>query len=146
MTLAATLTTRHISDTISAGNPGVFMHGPTFMANPLACAVALASTKLLLASPWEARLTNIEKQLNTGLAPCNQLAAVNEVRVLGGIGVVELHEPVNMTEIQGRFVEQGVWIRPFGKLVYVMPPYVVSDKELSTLCQAIYRVIKDYHQ
>lgn len=145
MTLAATLTTRHISDTISSGNPGVFMHGPTFMANPLACAVALASVKLLLNSPWEERLANIETKLKEGLSPCAKLDKVNEVRVLGGIGVVELHEAVNMAEIQGRFVEQGVWVRPFGKLVYVMPPYVMSDDELAKLCQAIHHVIKHYH-
>ncbi|KZY73288.1 adenosylmethionine--8-amino-7-oxononanoate aminotransferase BioA [Oleiphilus sp. HI0081] len=146
MTLAATLTTRHISDTISSGNPGVFMHGPTFMANPLACAVALASVKQLLNSPWEDRLANIETKLKQGLSPCAKLDSVNEVRVLGGIGVVELYEAVNMAEIQGRFVEQGVWVRPFGKLVYVMPPYIMSDDELAKLCQAIHHVIKHYHQ
>lgn len=141
MTLAATLTTRHISDTISGGNPGVFMHGPTFMANPLACAVANASLKLLLESPWEARLTNIENKLKEGLAPCASLKTVNEVRVLGGIGVVELHQAVNMAEIQGQFVEQGIWVRPFGKLVYVMPPYVMSNEELAKLCEGIYLVL-----
>jgi adenosylmethionine-8-amino-7-oxononanoate aminotransferase len=145
MTLAATLTTRHISDTISSGNPGVFMHGPTFMGNPLACSVAVASLKLLLESPWEERLCNIENKLKEGLAPCADLDSVNEVRVLGGIGVVELHEPVKMAEIQGKFVEQGIWVRPFGKLVYVMPPYVMTDEELATICQGIHDVIKHHH-
>lgn len=146
MTLAATLASQHISDTISTGNPGVFMHGPTFMANPLACATALASVQLLLASPWETRLSNIESKLKEGLKPCSSLDSVNEVRVLGGIGVVELHHPVDMAEIQGRFVEQGVWVRPFGKLVYVMPPYVMTDDELNKLCQAIHHVIKNHHK
>ena len=145
MTLAATLTTRHISDTISSGSPGVFMHGPTFMGNPLACSVAVASIKLLLESPWKERLANIENKLNEGLSPCSKLEAVSDVRVLGGIGVVELHKPVNMADIQGKFVEQGIWVRPFGKLVYVMPPYVMSDQELQTICKGIHDVIKHHH-
>jgi len=145
MTLAATMTTREISSTISAGSPGVFMHGPTFMANPLACSTALASVRLLLASPWQQRVANIEGQLRAGLAPCAALDKVKEVRVIGAIGVVELRQDVDMIEIQPRFVEQGVWVRPFGKLVYVMPPYVMSDEELAYLCKAILVVIRDFH-
>ncbi len=141
MTLAATLTTRDISETISSGDPGIFMHGPTFMANPLACTAALVSTTLLLESPWEKRIDNIEQQLKQGLEQCITLPNVQQVRVLGGIGVVELNESVDMRTIQPLFVEQGVWIRPFGKLVYVMPPYIIKDAQLKTLCDAIYHVI-----
>jgi len=145
MTLAATLASKEISQHISAGEPGVFMHGPTFMANPLACTAALASIHLLLESPWKSMLANIEAKLEKGLAACRHLETVKEVRVLGGIGVVELNQAVDMASIQPRFVEQGVWVRPFGKLVYVMPPYIMSDLQLSKLCSAIYTVIK-HHQ
>jgi adenosylmethionine-8-amino-7-oxononanoate aminotransferase len=140
MTLAATLTTRDISETICTGEPGVFMHGPTFMANPLACTAALTSINLLLNSPWQARIQNIEHQLKLGLNACAELESVKEVRVLGAIGVVELHEAVDMRVIQPLFVEQGVWIRPFGKLIYVMPPYIITDDQLKKLCDAIYHV------
>jgi len=140
MTLAATLTTREISETISKGEPGVFMHGPTFMANPLACTAAFTSTTLLLESPWQARIQNIEQQLKLRLNACAGLESVKEVRVLGAIGVVELHEAVDMHTIQPLFVEQGVWVRPFGKLIYVMPPYIITDAQLKTLCDAIYHV------
>ncbi len=146
MTMAATLTTRKVSEVISQGNPGVFMHGPTFMANPLACAVANASIEVLTNSPWQLQINQIEAGLSKHLAPCASLSTVKDVRVLGAIGVVELHEAVDMASIQGRFVEQGVWVRPFGKLVYVMPPYIISEDELETLCKAIYFVIKHYHQ
>jgi len=146
MTLAATLTTEKVSQSINKGSPGVFMHGPTFMANPLACSVALASTNLLLESPWQDRVNNIEAQLQIGLQKCDSLKTVNEVRVLGAIGVVELHDAVEMSTLQGKFVEQGVWVRPFGKLVYVMPPYIMTNEELATLCAAIYIVIKDHHR
>jgi len=146
MTLAATLTSEKVSQSINKGSPGVFMHGPTFMANPLACSVALASTNLLLESQWQKRVSNIEKQLQAGLEKCGSLDTVNEVRVLGGIGVVELHEAVDMNIIQRKFVEQGVWVRPFGKLVYVMPPYIMTNEELATLCDAIFIVIKDHHR
>jgi len=140
MTLAATLTTREISETISKGEPGIFMHGPTFMANPLACTAALASTNLLLESPWQARIQNIEQRLKLGLNTCADLESVKEVRVLGAIGVVELHEAVDMRIIQPLLVEQGVWIRPFGKLVYVMPPYIITDAQLKFLCDAIFHI------
>jgi len=141
MSLAATLTTGEISRTISNGNPGVFMHGPTFMANPLACTAANTSIKLLLESPWQQNIANIEQGLLKGLAPCSQLESVKDVRVLGAIGVVELHHPVDMKTIQPMFVDEGVWIRPFGRLVYLMPPYIISDSDLATLTTAVYQVL-----
>ena len=142
MSLAATLTTTHISETFSAGEAGVFMHGPTFMANPLACAVALENLKLLESYDWQAKVLQIEAQLKEELAPCRDLAAVKDVRVLGAIAAVELHEPVDMATVQPQFVEQGVWLRPFGKLLYTMPPYIIEPDELSAITNAIYTVAK----
>ncbi|MET0029794.1 MAG: adenosylmethionine--8-amino-7-oxononanoate transaminase [Candidatus Thiodiazotropha sp.] len=142
LSLAATLTTEEISQTISRGDPGVFMHGPTFMANPLACRVALASIELLLESPWEERIQTIEALLSEGLAPCREMPQVEEVRVLGAIGVVEMKKPVNMKHIQNCFVEAGVWVRPFGKLVYLMPPYIISEEDLRTLTETVVKVVE----
>jgi adenosylmethionine-8-amino-7-oxononanoate aminotransferase len=141
MTLAATLTRRDIAETIGAGEPGVFMHGPTFMANPLACAVALASTRLLLAGDWQRQVARIERLLAERLAPARELSQVADVRVLGAIGVIELRAPVRLERIQQRMLAQGIWIRPFGKLVYVMPPYVISDGELQQLCDGMLAVV-----
>jgi len=141
ITLAATLCTRDVAHTISNGSPGVFMHGPTFMANPLACATALASTQLLLRDNWRERVLFIEKVLKERLTPLRQVDSVADVRVLGGIGVVEMREPVNMERIQKRFVDEGIWLRPFGRLVYTMPPYVVTENELERLCGGMNRVI-----
>jgi len=141
MTLAATLTTQKISNAISQHPPQVFMHGPTFMANPLACAVANASIALLMSSNWQSRVKRIEQGLNSGLAACAELPQVQEVRVLGAIGVVELKQPVDMKTIQPAFVAQGVWVRPFGKLVYLMPPFIISEQDLSILTDAVVRVV-----
>ena len=141
MSLAATLTTREISESFAAGAAGVFMHGPTFMANPLACAVSLANLELLESYDWQSTIRSIESQLTTELEPCRNLTAVKDVRVLGAIGVVELHAPVNMQEIQPRFVDAGVWLRPFGRLIYTMPPYIIQPSELAQITSAIYKVV-----
>ncbi|WP_257294569.1 adenosylmethionine--8-amino-7-oxononanoate transaminase [Endozoicomonas sp. YOMI1] len=139
LTMAATLCSEQVSHIISEHGP--FMHGPTFMANPLACAAGNASLEILSRGEWHGQLAAIEKKLREGLMPCVAMPAVADVRVLGGIGVVELKEPVVMSEIQPLFVAEGVWVRPFGKLVYVMPPYVISSDELKALCSAICRVL-----
>lgn len=141
MTLAATLTRAPIGETISHGGAGCFMHGPTFMANPLACAVANESLTLLQEQDWPTEIRRIEQQLKAGLAPAADLDAVAEVRVLGAIGVIELQQPVSLAEIQPRFVEAGVWVRPFGTRVYVMPPYVMNNEDLATLCAAMVQVV-----
>ena len=141
MTLSATLTTKHIAETISRGEAGVFMHGPTFMANPLACAVAAKSTELLISQDWQSNIHRIETQLRTALTPLQSLEYVHEVRVLGAIGVVELTFNVDMKTLQQEFVRRGIWVRPFGKLVYVMPPYVITTQELNTLLEQLVEVV-----
>ncbi|ATX81125.1 adenosylmethionine-8-amino-7-oxononanoate aminotransferase [Mariprofundus ferrinatatus] len=141
LTLAATLCSKAVSDGIHAedgeGGSGVLMHGPTFMANPLACAVALASIDMLLASPWQQRVQAIARQLERELSPCRDMDAVADVRVKGAIGVIEMREAVNVAEVQRRLIEQGVWLRPFGKLLYTMPPYVISSAQLSRVTNAM---------
>jgi adenosylmethionine-8-amino-7-oxononanoate aminotransferase len=137
MTLSAVMTTDAVADAISNGVPGNFMHGPTYMANPLACAVAAASIDLLLASDWELKIRHIESVLKEKLFPSVTLSSVADVRVLGGIGVVEMKEPVDVAVMQRHFVDAGVWVRPFGKHVYLMPPYIIDDRDLWTLCDAV---------
>jgi adenosylmethionine---8-amino-7-oxononanoate aminotransferase len=141
MTLAATLCTRAVADAVSAGEGGGLMHGPTFMANPLACAVALASLDLLQAragSPsWREQVPAIERGLRDGLAPARELPGVADVRVLGAIGVVQLDRPVDMAAATDAAVSQGVWLRPFRDLIYAMPPYVIEEQDLSRVCDAI---------
>ncbi|PCJ35547.1 MAG: adenosylmethionine--8-amino-7-oxononanoate transaminase [Cellvibrionales bacterium] len=142
MTLAATLCNDKVSDGIGESEAGVFMHGPTFMANPLACAVANASIELLLASDWQGNIAHIEAQLKEELAPCKAYNTVTDVRVLGAIGVVEMKDFVDVAALQKRFVEAGVWIRPFAKLVYVMPAFNIEAADLSSLTAAIVEVLK----
>jgi adenosylmethionine-8-amino-7-oxononanoate aminotransferase len=144
MSLAATITTSHVAQTISSdpSTGGVFMHGPTFMANPLACAVAVASIDLLLESPWQNNIAKLSTGLKAGLEPCRRLSAVKDVRVLGAIGVVEMEDPVDVGTIQAALVERGVWVRPFGKLIYVMPAYIMSQSDLRHLTQAMVEVIE----
>ncbi len=142
MTLAATLTTESVAEAICSGNPGLFMHGPTFMANPLACAVASANITLLCSYDWQATVQRLEAGLLQGLEPCRQRSTVADVRLLGAIGVVELHRPVDMALIQKQFVEKGVWVRPFGRLVYLMPPFIMHDEELAQLTSAVCDVVE----
>ncbi len=141
LSLAATLTTNEVHRTIDNGEPGIFMHGPTFMANPLACTAALTSIRLLLESNWQENINRIQQGLEQGLRPCKDLSQVNDVRVLGAIGVVELKETVDMKSIVPQFVDAGVWVRPFGKLVYLMPPYIIEDDDLKHLTNALVKII-----
>ena len=142
MTLPATLTRRPIADTISNGAAGVFMHGPTFMGNPLACAVAHANLNILARDEWQAQVAQIEQQLQRTLMPLREMPAVADVRVLGAIGVVETRQAVDMAKMQAFFVQQGVWIRPFGKLIYLMPPYLITASQLQTLTDAITQAVQ----
>ena len=141
LTLAATLANAEVCEGLGSGDPGVFMHGPTFMGNALACAAANASLDLLDRGDWSPRVAAIETQLARELEACRELPAVADVRVLGAIGVVELHEPVDMDVVQPAFVEQGIWIRPFGALVYTMPPYVIEPEDLTRLTRGMTEVV-----
>jgi adenosylmethionine-8-amino-7-oxononanoate aminotransferase len=140
LTLAAVLCSTSVCDGIHADGHGVLMHGPTFMANPLACAVALASINLLLESPWQQRIACIEQQLNESLAKCREMPSVADIRVKGAIGVIEMKEAVDVKQVQNRLIEQGVWLRPFGRLIYTMPPYTVSPSQLKSVCDAMTNV------
>ncbi|WP_423186481.1 adenosylmethionine--8-amino-7-oxononanoate transaminase [Alishewanella sp. d11] len=140
MTLAATLCSDEVARGISLSAAGGLMHGPTFMANPLACAVASASLDLIAKGQWQTQVAAIEQQLTAELAPCQQLATVKAVRVLGAIGVLEMHEKVDVAKLQAAFVAKGVWIRPFNKLIYVMPPFIITSAQLKQLTQAMYDV------
>lgn len=143
MTFAAVATNERTADMISNSQSGVMMHGPTFMGNPLACAIAVASVNLLLSSPWQKRVQEIESIMKDRLAPARDFGNVDDVRVLGGIGVVQLKEDVDLASFQRRCVDEGVWIRPFGKNAYIMPPYLaVTDDQLKYLCDALLRLVK----
>jgi len=144
MTLAATVCHRRVAAGICEGEAGVFMHGPTFMGNPLACAVATASIRLLLSQPWQRQIATIHQGLRDGLAPAADLPGVTEVRTLGAIGVIELEEPCFMNRLQPLLVERGVWVRPFGKLVYTMPSYVIRKPDLATLTAAMVDAVAAY--
>jgi adenosylmethionine-8-amino-7-oxononanoate aminotransferase len=141
LSFAATLASSEVAMTISKGHPGVFMHGPTFMANPLACSAAMASFDILTNSNWESKIQQMATQMEHELAPARGFEKVLAVRVLGAIGVVEMKEPVNMAILQAEFVKRKIWVRPFGKLVYIMPPYIIEPEELSKLTKGLLEVI-----
>ncbi len=141
LTMSAVLTTKDVADTISRGEAGVMMHGPTFMANPLACAIACESLRLLESQDMPACIARIEEIMKRELAPARNIDRVKEVRVLGTIGVVEMKEPVDVGAFQKRCVERGIWVRPFGRNVYIMPPYVITDEELTGLCRTMLDIL-----
>jgi adenosylmethionine-8-amino-7-oxononanoate aminotransferase len=141
VSFAATLASEEVAMTISKGHPGVFMHGPTFMGNPLACAAAVASFDILMKSNWQDKIIALELQMKEELAPAASFENVQAVRVLGANGVIEMKEAVNMAVLQAEFVKRGIWVRPFGKLVYIMPPYIIEMHELSKLTKGILDVI-----
>lgn len=143
MSFAAVLATEKVAEVISSGSPPEFMHGPTFMGNPLACSIACASLDLLSENSPLLRIGEIEGILRRELAPAAALPQVADVRTLGAIGVIELHRSVDMATLQQRFVDEGVWVRPFGRLVYAMPPYIIKDQELQTLARTMVRVVAE---
>ncbi len=142
MSFAATIATKEVADTVCTGEAGCFMHGPTFMGNPMACAIACESFDLLREKGFS-RIAQLESIMRRELAPAAELPTVREVRVLGAIGVVEMAQPVDMATLQRKFVENGIWVRPFGRLVYIMPPYVITDAQLQRLCLAMIRCIAE---
>ena len=143
MTLAATLCSDEVSQGICEGEAGCFMHGPTFMGNPLACSVANASIDLLLSQDWQANVKRIGATFSAELEAFNPLESVATTRCMGAIAVIEMKQAVNLAEIQKKFVEQGLWVRPFGKLVYLMPPFIITDKQIKKLMKGVYEVLSD---
>ncbi|MDE5970095.1 MAG: aminotransferase class III-fold pyridoxal phosphate-dependent enzyme, partial [Muribaculaceae bacterium] len=141
LTSSAVLTTREVADTISNGEAGVMMHGPTFMGNPLACAIGIASIDLLNSRDMKSVIDHISEVMERELAPAAKFENVADIRVLGAIGVVEMREPVNVGEFQKECVARGIWVRPFGKNVYIMPPYIINDEQLTTLCRQMLQII-----
>ena len=142
LTSSAVLTTKDVADTISRGEAGVLMHGPTFMGNPLACAIGLESLRMLNEQDMSARIAHINGELRRGLEPARTLPNVTDVRTIGAIGVVEVDKPVDVGAFQKECVRRGVWIRPFGRNVYIMPPYITTDEQLRTLCGATVDLVR----
>ncbi len=142
LTMSAVTTTKEVADTISSGEAGVLMHGPTFMGNPLACAIALASVNLLLKNNWQAKVKHIESIMNKLMPQAQAFNNVAEVRVLGAIGVIEMKSPVDLATFQAECIKEGIWVRPFGKLVYIMPPFIINDEDLQTLITKLLKIIK----
>ena len=140
LSLAATLTTDKVATGICDGEAGVFMHGPTFMANPLACAIANASIQMLVENDWRSSIGRIEAKLNRRLGGLNEHDKISDARVLGAIGVIEANKPVDMTAVQQLLPQLGVWLRPFGKLIYTMPPYIMGDDDIDQVCDAMIQV------
>ncbi|MCZ4562608.1 adenosylmethionine--8-amino-7-oxononanoate transaminase [Rhodococcus sp. IEGM 1401] len=145
LTLAATLCTTEVAETVSGGEAGGLMHGPTFMGNPLACAIAVASVELLLSRDWRAEVARLASGLADGLAPARSLPGVADVRVLGGIGVVEMRSPVDMVRATAAAVDAGVWLRPFGRLVYAMPPYTCTEEDVTAIAGAMLAVARSHN-
>ncbi|MDE6307067.1 MAG: adenosylmethionine--8-amino-7-oxononanoate transaminase [Muribaculaceae bacterium] len=143
MTMSAVLTTKEVADTISRGEAGVMMHGPTFMANPMACAIAIASLRLLNAQDMKCRIAHIETEIERHIYAAAKLPDVKDVRVLGAIGVIEMNDPVNVGIFQRKCVEHGIWVRPFGRNVYIMPPYIITDEDLQTLITGMIDIISE---
>ena len=143
MTLAATLCSDEVSHGICKGEAGCFMHGPTFMGNPLACSVANASIDLLFSQDWQANINRIEASFTAELEVFNSLESVASTRCIGAIAVIEMKQAVNLAEIQKKFVQQGLWVRPFGKLVYLMPPYIISNQQIKQLMNGVYKVLSE---
>lgn len=146
LTMSAVLTTKSVADTISRGEAGVMMHGPTFMGNPLACAIACRSIELLKSQDMASRVAHLSEIIGEELHKANGMAIVNGIRVLGTIGVIETTEPVDVGRFQRRCVELGIWVRPFGRNVYIMPPYVISDEDLRTLCRNMITILREFNE
>lgn len=142
LTMSAVATTKDVADTISKGAAGVLMHGPTFMGNPLACAIAFASVDLLLKSDWQKKVLHIESIMRQYMPEADKFENVKEVRVLGAIGVIEMKEPVDVGSFQKMCVDEGIWVRPFGKLVYIMPPFIIEDNDLIFLIKKLLKIVK----
>jgi len=143
ITLAATLCNDKVSDGINQGAANIFMHGPTYMANPLACAVANASIDLLLSEDWQSKVKSIEQQLKQELLPCKNMPGVKDVRVLGAIGVIEMEEKINTQSLLPKIIEKGVWLRPFGNIIYLTPPFIISNEDLSILTKSLCEIVSE---
>jgi adenosylmethionine-8-amino-7-oxononanoate aminotransferase len=141
MSLAATVVSKKIANSISKKDPGIFIHGPTYMANPLACAVAIANLNLLFSYDWKKNVKNIEEILLSGLKNISKNSSIKDFRVIGAVGILEMKEKVNVESIQKKFIKHGIWLRPFSNLIYIMPPYIISKRDLKFLLRQLEVVI-----